>query len=123
MLAGCGAGGFSFEKADIDRSIVTSNVPASSSSDSANLVADQATIRNAVSSADLETLAGNAIPWANSETGSRGSIGQIAEDKSGGQLCRRFNATRESFDGVSMFKGEACMVAAGAWRLDAFAAQ
>jgi hypothetical protein len=123
MLAGCGAGGFSFEKADIDRSIVTSNVPASSSSDSANLVADQATIRNAVSSADLETLAGNAIPWANSESGSRGSIGQIVEDKSGGQLCRRFNATRESFDGVSMFKGEACMVAAGAWRLDAFAAQ
>lgn len=123
FVTGCGAGGFSLEQAEVDHSLVTGSVPAASPNADSGMVADQATIRNAVSSADVETLAGKSIHWANSETGSRGSIGQIAEDKSGGQLCRRFNATRESFDGVSLFKGEACMVAAGMWRLDAFAAQ
>lgn len=121
LLAGCGAGGFSLEKADVDRSIVTGSVPAAA--ENTQLVGDQATIRNAVSSADVESLAGTSIPWANIETGSRGTIGQIVEDKSGGQLCRRFNATRESFDGVALFRGEACMIAPGTWRLETFAAR
>jgi hypothetical protein len=123
LLGGCGAGGFSLEQADVDRSIVTSSTPATPSSDDANLVADQATIRNAVSSADVEALAGKDISWANSETGSRGAIMQLAENKADGQLCRHFTATRESFDGVALFKGEACMVGYGAWRMQAFTAQ
>ncbi|MHA6644149.1 RT0821/Lpp0805 family surface protein [Mesorhizobium sp. A623] len=123
VVAGCGAGGFSLEQAEVDRTLYTSSVPAASPTDDSSLVADQATIRNAVSSADVETLAGQDIPWANSETGSRGAISQLTEDKSGGRLCRSFAASRESFDGVSLFKGEACMIAAGVWRLEAFAAR
>jgi surface antigen len=121
-VAGCGAGGFSLDQADVDRSIVTSNVPSTPPNEDTNLVADQATIRNAISSADVQTLAGKDIPWANTETGSRGAVTQLAEDKSGGQLCRRFTVSRESFDGVSLFKGEACMVGYGAWRMEAFTA-
>jgi surface antigen len=123
VLGGCGAGGFSLEQADVDRSVVTSSIPATPPSGDANLVADQATIRNAVSSADVEALVGKDISWANSETGSRGAIMQLSEDKTGGQLCRHFTATRESFDGVALFKGEACMVGYGAWRMQAFTAQ
>jgi len=123
VLCGCGAGGFSLEKADVDRSIVTSSTPATSPAGDTDLAADQATIRNAVSSADIEALAGKDISWANSETGSRGAIMQLAENNAGGQLCRRFTATRESFDGVALFKGEACMVGYGAWRMQAFAVQ
>lgn len=121
-LAGCGMGGFSLEKADVDRSIVTSNVPVASPED-ANLMTDQTTIRNAVSSADPQSLAGKSISWANPATGSRGSITLVAEDKSSGRLCRRFDAMRESFDGVSLFKGETCMVADGVWQMQAFTAQ
>ena len=73
--------------------------------------------------ADIETLAGKDVPWANPETGSRGAIMQLAENKAGGQLCRHFTATRESFDGVALFKGETCMVGYGAWRMQAFTAQ
>lgn len=123
VLCGCGAGGFSLEKADVDRSIVTSSTPATPPAGDTDLAADQATIRNAVSSADIEALAGKDISWANSETGSRGAIMQLAENNAGGQLCRRFTATRESFDGVALFKGEACMVGYGAWRMQAFAVQ
>jgi hypothetical protein len=122
VLCGCGAGGFSLEQADIDKSIVTSSVSSASASGDATLVADQATIRNAVSSADVETLAGKELAWANAETGSRGTIMRLAEDKMAGRLCRRFTTTRESFDGVALFRGEACMVGTGAWRIENFSA-
>jgi len=75
-----------------------------------------------VSSADVETLAGKELAWANPETGSRGAIVKLAEDKAGGRLCRRFTTTRESFDGVALFVGEACMAGYGAWRLESFSA-
>lgn len=47
---------------------------------------------------------------------------KLAEDKAGGRLCRRFTTTRESFDGVALFVGEACMAGYGAWRLEFSAA-
>lgn len=120
LLCGCGIGGFSLEKADVDRSVVTSSVASPASPGDPTLAADQATIRNAVSSADIETLAGKELAWANAETGSRGTILKLAEDKTTGRLCRRFTATRESFDGVALFRGEACMVGTGAWRIENF---
>lgn len=123
MLGGCGTGGFSLQQADVDRTIVTSNIPASTTSDDSNLADDQATIRNAVSSADVEALAGKNIAWANPDTGSRGAIKQLTESKTGELLCRQFTATRESFDGVALFKGKACSIGDGAWRMQAFAAQ
>ncbi|MDR7031591.1 RT0821/Lpp0805 family surface protein [Mesorhizobium sp. BE184] len=121
QLTGCGVGGFSLDKAEVDHSILTSATPAAETAD-ANFTADQATIRNAVSSADIESLGGKAIPWANPGTGSRGSINELAETKDTGVLCRRFSASRESFDGVAMFYGRACLISEGAWRLDEFKA-
>ncbi len=122
VLTGCGAGGFSLEKLDVDRSIVTSNVPAGAAAADAGLAADQMTIRNAVSSADIEEAAGRPLAWANVDTGSRGSITALAESRAGKELCRDFAATRESFDGVSLYRGRICMVGAGAWRIDDFRA-
>lgn len=126
MLSACGAGGFTLQKAEVDRSLYTSSTsastPASEKPFDADRLSDEATIRNAVTSADLETLAGAPLPWANAGTGARGQITAIAENKNGGTLCRRFSATRETFDGVVMFKGEACMVGSGAWRIQSFEA-
>ncbi|WFP75640.1 RT0821/Lpp0805 family surface protein [Mesorhizobium sp. WSM4906] len=122
-LTACGAGGFSLEKAEVDRSIITSSAPsapaqpATSDNDS-----DQTTIGNAVSSADIQELGGQAVPWANAGTGSRGAITELVELKDGGLNCRRFTVTRESFDGVALYKGELCMAGAGGWRMQEFKA-
>ncbi|SJM29581.1 RT0821/Lpp0805 family surface protein [Mesorhizobium delmotii] len=121
-LAACGAGGFSLEQAEVDRTILTSSTPAVASPIDQDRASDQATIRNAVSSADIQELGGQAVPWANSDTGSRGSIIELAESRDNGQLCRRFTASRESFDGVALFKGEVCLAGAGAWRMQDFKA-
>ncbi|WP_192256700.1 RT0821/Lpp0805 family surface protein [Mesorhizobium silamurunense] len=120
-LAACGAGGFSLEKAEVDRSIITSSAPSSPAQPaSSDKDSDQTTIGNAVSSADIQELGGQAVPWANAGTGSRGAITELVELKDGGLTCRRFNATRESFDGVALYKGELCMASAGGWRMQEF---
>ncbi|MCF6109110.1 RT0821/Lpp0805 family surface protein [Mesorhizobium muleiense] len=121
-LAACFAGGFSLEQAEVDRTILTSSTPASALPIDQDRASDQATIRNAVSSADIQELGGQAVPWANSDTGSRGSITELTESRDNGQLCRRFTASRESFDGVALFKGEVCLAGAGAWRMQDFKA-
>ena len=82
----------------------------------------QATVRDAVSSADIDLLAGAAVRWANGQTGARGSITGLTESARGGRLCRGFVTTRESYDGVRLFSGEACMVSAGLWRMESFEA-
>lgn len=119
-LAACGAGGFSLEKAEVDRSIVTSSAPSSPAAPVADNDSDQTTIGNAVSSADIKELGGQAVPWANAGTGSRGAITELVELKDGGLTCRRFSATRESFDGVALYKGELCLAGAGGWRMQEF---
>lgn len=121
-LSACGMGGFTLEKAEVDRSILTGAVDPVAESGDAELASDQATIRNAVSSADLDELAGNSVPWANSETGSRGAITDLAQSRGKDGLCRVFDVSRERFDGVAMFKGRACMASAGDWRLARFEA-
>lgn len=117
-LHGCGS--FSLSKAEADRSILTGAVPSAAPGADPRKTSDQNTIRNAVSSANLAELAGGAIPWANVETDSQGAIFDIVESGSRSEPCRRFKATRESFSGVSMYQGEACMTRAGAWYLRGF---
>jgi len=122
-LAGCGAGGFSLDQANLDRSVVTSSVsPASSEAPppGMDIAADQNTIRNAVSSADIDQLAGKPLAWANPETGARGAITQLAQSRQAGRICRSFGGSRESFDGISMFKGQACMAGPDLWQIETF---
>lgn len=122
MLAGCAAGGFDLDKADVDPSIVTGGLAADAAPASQAQKLDEATIRNAVSSADPDRMKGGPVRWANAETGSRGAINSLVEDKRDGGLCRRFTTSRESFDGVALYKGQVCMVAPGAWQLQGFGA-
>jgi hypothetical protein len=120
ILSGCAAGGFGLGKAEVDPSITTGDVgavvPANPQQRS-----DEATIRNAVSSADIELLkTGAPLPWANADTGSRGAIDSLIEEKRNDTLCRRFTTSRESFDGVAVYQGSACMVAPGTWQMQEF---
>ncbi|MDQ2632254.1 MAG: RT0821/Lpp0805 family surface protein [Pseudomonadota bacterium] len=122
LLSACGSGGFSLEKAEVDRTFYTSNVSAPRTPEEIERHSDEVTIRNAVTSADVETLAGAPLPWANVVTGARGQVTTIVETKGKGTPCRSFSATRESFDGVGMFRGKACMVVSGVWRMESFEA-
>ena len=120
VLPAC-AGGFSLKQAEVDRSLYTSAIPGDAGQPAdASRISDEVTIRNAVSSADLESLGAGPLAWANSETGARGSITGLTEYKNGSLLCRRFTTTRESFDGVLLFRGETCMAESGDWRTHSF---
>lgn len=112
-LAGCASGSL-LAKAEKDASIVTSSVPepTPAAKDSAS---DEQTIRNAVSSANLEELGGKPLPWANLSTGSRGSVSSITEYKERGTLCRKYKASVESFQGIHMVAGDTCLGGDGQW--------
>lgn len=118
-LAACG-GGMSLSKIEADKSILTSAVaPDPNIAADPQAVSDQATIRNAVSSANLEEVSGP-LAWANIETSSRGSIFDIVEVKRKSALCRSFKTSRESFEGVSIYSGETCTQQGGAWYMRIF---
>ncbi|PWJ85443.1 outer membrane surface antigen [Pseudaminobacter salicylatoxidans] len=118
LLSGCGMGGFSLEKAEVDRSLLTGSVAsASQTTTDPERASDEATIRNAVTSADLEGLAGAPLAWANADTGSRGAISNVIESRDNGALCRKFTTSRESYDGVGLYHGEVCKAGAGLWRM------
>lgn len=117
MAGGCsmsalGGGG-------VDDSLSTASVTATAPADP-DRNSDEATIRNAVSSADLDTVGAQPLAWANAGTGARGAISRVVETKEAGTVCRKFTTTRERFDGVGLFSGKACMVSPGAWQLTAF---
>ncbi|PSJ62540.1 RT0821/Lpp0805 family surface protein [Kumtagia ephedrae] len=121
-LSGCAAG-IGLDTVEADRTIVTGNVGnAVAIPDDPDQLSDEATIRNAVSAADVELLKGAPIPWANAETGSRGAISGLVEEKIAEMPCRRFTTSRERFDGIALYRGEVCMVAPGAWQVKDFAA-
>ena len=120
VVSGC-AGGFRLSDANKDASLLTGAVAPDplAVADQAK-ASDKTTIRNAVSSANLEELAGSPLAWANIETGSRGAIFEIGEVSDKGAVCRRFRGSRQSFDGVRLFKGETCMAANGNWWMRTF---
>jgi len=121
-LAGCGTRGFSLEEAVADRSLLTGSVSRHQPDIPADPVAasDEETIRNAVSSAVVEAVGEDGIGWANAATGSRGAIRGISERQDKSRLCRRFTASRESFDGVHLYRGETCLGPARIWTMTAF---
>lgn len=120
-LAGCGAGSFSIEDAIPDRSVLTgaiSRKPPPPPDPVA--MSDEETIRNAVTSAIVDEVGDGGLGWANASTGSRGAISQISERQDGNRLCRRFTASRESFEGVHMYRGETCLGPAKIWLMTGF---
>lgn len=114
LLAGCGAGGASLDAVATDPTLTSS---VSSTPVDAIQTSDATTIRNAVSAIDVGGLEGKPLPWANADTGSRGAITELAEYNDNGTLCRRFLASRESYDGVGLFRGETCTAGSGLWKV------
>lgn len=119
-LSACGVGG-SLSKADTDPSLVTGAVPVSQSVTDTTETSDANTVRNAVSAAVLDGTGSVPLAWANRETGSRGTVTEIAETDQEGLVCRRFETSRESFEGIALYKGNACLGADGQWSMLEFA--
>jgi hypothetical protein len=118
-LGGCvGSSMDALSAAKVDRSLSTGTVPtAPVTTDS---ISDEATVRNAVTSADLAKLNGQPVPWANTSTGSAGVIDTIVENSQAGQVCRQFRTTRHSYEGIANYFGRTCLVGAGEWQLLSF---
>jgi surface antigen len=119
-LSGCMGEGFSVAGVSTaDRKLTTSAVQSNYKAP-ADAVSDEATVRNAVSSADLSRPGSLALPWANTSTGSNGVVTAITEENNGSYVCRNFVTTRHSYRGISNFAGKACLVGSGEWQVISF---
>lgn len=118
-LGGCATANV-MKKAEVDNTILTGSIDKSGGGTSDD-ASDEQTVRNAVTSADLEQLGDRPIEWANSDTGSRGSVDVVREYREKGVLCRTYSGSIESFSGVSMFSGDACLGKDGGWWPRSFA--
>lgn len=122
-VSGCASGGLDMLGVGTDSEIKTGSVPEGSTTPQkagTEVWSDEMTIRNAVSSANLADLGDGPLAWANADTGSQGAITRIRETEHKGLRCRRFVASRESFEGVSLYTGEACLQGNGLWLMREF---
>jgi surface antigen len=120
MAAGCTVmNGSALEESAVDRTVVTNSVPIVAPA-VADALSDSRTVRNAVSAADITRSELQPLAWSNTDTGASGAITDIRETKAGDQTCRTFRTSRQRFDGVSVFAGEACTRGAGEWTLTRF---
>lgn len=109
-----------FDSPKVDRSISTSTIPRGNAGEASS---DETTVRNAISSVDLDRLGKRPLPWANASTGSAGVVTGIREEITNGVTCRRFETTRHSYQGIGNFSGRACLVGEANWQLINFAPQ
>ena len=84
----------------------------------ADILADSAIARDVVVEAAAVDFV-TPLPWANPETGAAGVITALAETRNDRGVCRTFSTTRNGFDGVAQFDGQACQVN-GEWELVRF---
>lgn len=118
-LSGCVVSGGGVEEM-VDHGIVTSSIVPAPASQSPDQLSDQRTVRNAVSAADIHAPAAQPIAWANADTGASGVVTAIQEVRAGDVICRQFRTSRQRFDGVALYNGEACTKGEGEWTLTHF---
>lgn len=119
-LSACGARGVSIGMVEADPTIITGSVAASPPPVDEAVQSDAMTLRNVVTSVDVDEIEVEPLAWVNVETGSRGLVRSIEQHEEGGLVCRSFEATRESYDGVAVYTGESCLAPGGMWAMTAF---
>lgn len=79
---------------------------------------DWKTVQDAISTSFSTMEDGASADWANSDTGSNGSIvADTMVTTEQGEICRPFRTTLDSISGVEIFSGYACRQRDGAWRI------
>lgn len=82
----------------------------------AGTIADETAVAQAIAAAGTEAP----LPWSNPSTGSSGVITAFSPSSGMDKECVAFETTRHSFDGIALFKGNACPAATGKWLLMEF---
>ncbi|RIY03801.1 hypothetical protein D3218_01070 [Aureimonas flava] len=120
-LSGCTViSGKALEEVAVDRSITTASIPPVDPAAAADTLSDSRTVRNAVSAADIAKMDTAPLAWSNADTGASGTITAIRETRAGDAVCRQFKTSRQRFDGVALYDGEACTTGQGEWTLTRF---
>ena len=105
----------------VDAELITGSIerPEPAARPNPELASDERTVRNAVSTADIT---GGEVrhAWANPQTGANGVLTAIREVRNGPRICRSFQTSRQRFDGIALYHGEACTVGEGEWALVSF---
>lgn len=114
LSGGCTLKTTSLSQQPVDITLTTSSVRAAEPQD-ADLASDRLTIQNAVSSANIDNLAGADLSWKNTRTGSAGVVTSITETVTEQVTCRRFQTTRTSYSGIGIHEGEVCTGTDGMW--------
>ncbi len=120
-LCGCTViSGKGLEEVAVDRTLTTASIPPIDPAVAAETLSDSRTVRNAVSAADIAKADGAPLAWSNADTGASGTITAIRETRAGDAVCRQFKTSRQRFDGVALYAGEACTTGQGEWTLTRF---
>lgn len=120
-LSGCTViSGKGLEEVAVDKSLTTASIPPVDPAVAAETLSDSRTVRNAVSAADIARLDTAPVAWSNADTGASGTITAIRETRAGDAVCRQFTTSRQRFDGVALYAGEACTTGQGEWTLTRF---
>ncbi|RLQ87438.1 RT0821/Lpp0805 family surface protein [Notoacmeibacter ruber] len=129
-LAGCG-GGVNLAKIDDDPTLITGSIAPSEAKTKAapdpfgsavedELQSDREAIIGMVTAADLSTHGEEGLAWRNAKTGASGQIDSIREKTEGGVTCRQFTVSRQTYQGVALWTGEACRGALDEWMATRF---
>lgn len=76
---------------------------------------DEDTLRLAVTTADLSSVPADGLGWASAATGAHGKVTNIVETKNDGVTCRAFAASRQAYDGITLYNGEVCLDPRSGW--------
>lgn len=115
-MAGC-AGNLDIGRLATDSSITTGAVASRpESAPDHEMGSDEQAIALAITEAGSAPPEERGIAWKNAETDAHGTItGMLGYTREDGAHCRRFTATRARFDGIGLYRGEACRETGGAW--------
>lgn len=130
LVAGCAMDGvmesamdgIGIESAVPDQSSITGSVAAAQQPDTDNeTLSDRNIIGDVIAGLRADMSANKPVFWANPATGSQGVINQLVEVQKADGLCREFKTSRQAFNGVSLYQGEACLQKGGDWLVKSFA--
>jgi hypothetical protein len=116
LVSGCG-GGFSLDRFGADKSLTTNAIGTGSARPDSQ-ASDEAAINATIAAWMPGVVPPDTVPWVNSNTGSTGAIVKISDSADRERQCRAFTVSRESFDGVGLYRGKACSANGGPWRIE-----
>lgn len=118
LLAACVGPGRGLETTarSIDRELTTGTIAPQKPAFPQNMAEDIPFMLSALTNVAEGGSSAQSLKWENVETGARGVLtASIATSET--PSCRAVSTTRESFEGISLYQGEACRLPSGSWFL------